>query len=182
MNNTGRVTSALDGTKTAENLRQAFTKEAEAFTKSSIFAKQANDDGDISAWKTLLEHADNDKRHSELWLSYLDEIGDTLENLEEIAHVKKDMSQNIYPVMADIADEEGFEEIAEKMRLVSDVKKAHGDMLSKESAYLLSPDAVYSQDPNTPWICLYCGYNVTGNTPPDRCPLCSYPRSFSQIN
>lgn len=181
MNTTkNRVASALDGTKTAENLKNAFIKEAEVFARNSIFADVANKSGDISAWKTLLEHADNDKHHAELWLSYLDEIGDTFENLTELADIKSVLDSDIYPLMADIADDEGFEEIAEKMRLVSAVKKAQGGMLKKERDALDDAELLYSESPETKWLCRSCGYTVSGNMPPERCPLCTYPKTFSK--
>lgn len=179
MNNLNKtVPSALDGTKTADNLREAFAKEAEAFARSSIYTLAAGDEGNISAQKAFSEQADNDKRHAELWLGYLDEIGDTFENLTELAALKEALGDNLYPVMAEIADEEGFDEIAEKMRLVAAVKNAQNRILYDESEKIASPAAVYSDDPETVWHCCSCGYNISGNAPPERCPLCSYPDSY----
>lgn len=178
MNNNIHVSSALYGTRTLENLKQAFEKEAESFTKESIYASLANRDGDISASRALSELSDNDKHHAELWLGYLDELGDTLENLAELSDLKEALNGNIYPLMAEIADEEGFDEIAEKMRLVSAVKNTHKQALDAERDRLASPDALYSDNPETLWHCSCCGYNIKGNTPPERCPLCSYPRDF----
>lgn len=178
MNNTNMtVSSALDGTKTAENLKTAFSKEAEAFAKGSIFTSAAGDEGNMSAQRTLAEHADNDRRHAELWLGYLDEIGDTFENLSELAALKEALAGNLYPAMAEIADEEGFDEIAEKMRLVAAVKNAQREALDSEAERIATPASAYSADPETVWHCHSCGYDVRGNTPPERCPLCSYPAS-----
>ncbi len=179
MNNTNSTAaSALDGTRTAENLRQAFTQEAEAFLKSILYAELADDDGDFSAMRALSEISDNDKRHAELWLGYLDELGDTFENLSELSVLKDTLSGNFYPLMAEIADEEGFDEIAEKMRLVAAVKDSQSRMLKEEGDRIASADALYSENPETRWHCRLCGYDVTGNTPPERCPLCSYPQSY----
>lgn len=179
MNNTNNtVNSALDGTKTAENLRQAFGKEAEAFAKGNIFASIAGDEGNASAQRLLSELSDNDKRHAELWLGYLDELGDTFENLSELSALKDALSGNLYPLMAEIADEEGFDEIAEKMRLVGAVKDSQSRMLQDEGDRMADAQALYSDNPETVWHCHSCGYNVMGNTPPERCPLCSYPRQF----
>lgn len=177
-NRVNRVASALDGTKTSENLRDAFINEAQAFAKSSIFASLADAEANDSAKRLLVEHSDNDKRHAELWLSYLDELGDTFENLTELAAIKDAMSENLYPAMAEIADEEGFDEIAEKMRLVAAVKNSQSRMLKDEGEKIADADAVYSDDPETLWHCHSCGYNIRGNMPPERCPLCSYPGSF----
>lgn len=178
MNNNTTVSSALYGTKTAENLKNAFSKEAEAFARGSIFTSVALDEGNMSAQRTLIEQADNDKRHAELWLGYLDEIGDTFENLSELASLKAALSGNLYPAMAEIADEEGFDEIAEKMRLVAAVKNSQKQTLDSEAERIASPASAYSDNPETVWHCHCCGYDVKGNTPPDRCPLCSYPTSF----
>lgn len=183
MNNTAnRVASALDGTKTSKNLREAFAKEAEAFAKNSIFSRIAEEEGNDSAKRVLLEHSDNDKRHAELWLGYLDELGDTIENLMELSAVKDALSQNIYPAMAEIAEDEGFDEIAEKMRLAAAVKKSQSKMLLDESDKIASADAMYSENPETVWHCHSCGYNIKGNMPPERCPLCSYPQSYFSKN
>ena len=178
MNNiSDSVSSALAGTKTLENLKRAFEKEAEHFARESIYSALASQEGNSSAWKALGEMADNDRRHAELWLGYLDELGDTYENLESLAAMKSVMTKEIYPVMADIAYDEGFEEIAEKMRLASAVKSTHKDILGKESERITAPESLYSDNPETLWHCTSCGYNIKGNRPPERCPLCSYPAS-----
>ena len=179
MNNTKRyVPSALDGTKTAENLRAAFEKEAINFAKGSIFSSSAQKDGNMGAKKVLDEQADNDRRLAELWLSYLDEIDDTLENLSGLSAAKSMLSSEYYPVIAEIADEEGFEEIGEKLRLAGFAKSNHSKALDGEQEKLLRPETVYSQSADTPWLCTACGYIVKGNTPPERCPLCSYPSEY----
>ena len=176
-NRANRVSSALDGTKTAENLRGAFKKEAEAFAKNRIYARLAEDEDNDSAKRLLLEHSDNDRRHAELWLGYLDELGDTFENLLELSYEKDSMNNSLYPAMAEIAEEEGFDEIAEKMRLVAAVKNAQCTALRDESEKIANADMPYSDNPETIWHCRSCGYDIRGNTPPERCPLCSYPKS-----
>lgn len=177
-NTTRRVQSALDGTKTAENLRQAFEKEAINFAKGSIFSSAAQNDGNMSAKRVFDEQADNDKRLAELWLSYLDEIDDTLENLGELASLKAVLSGDYYPIFAEIADEEGFEEIGEKLRLAAFAKSNHTKALEDEQEKLTAPASAYAESPDTPWLCSSCGYIVRGNTPPERCPLCSYPNVY----
>lgn len=183
MNNTpSTVSSSLYGTKTAENLRNAFTKEAEALAKSLILAEIADDEGENSAKRVLKEHADNDMRHAELWLGYLDELSDAVEDLSELASMKNVLGSDLYPLMAEIADDEGFEEIAEKMRLVAAVKAAQSNTLKSESDRIANADTMYSDNPETEWHCHSCGYNITGNMPPERCPLCSYPASYFARN
>ena len=170
--------SALDGTKTAENLRTAFEKEAINFAKGNIFSSSAQGDGNMGAKRVLDEQSDNDRRLAELWLSYLNGIGDTLENLTELSDSKNLLSGDLYPLFAEIADEEGFEEIGEKMRLAAMAKSTHSEILEGERQKLMHPGSLYSDSADTPWKCTACGYVVRGNTPPERCPLCSYPSSY----
>ena len=47
MNKNRNVSNALDGTKTAENLRQAFEKEAINFARGSIYSSAAATGGDV---------------------------------------------------------------------------------------------------------------------------------------
>ncbi len=174
------ASSALNGTKTQENLRHAFEREAGTFARNSIYADQANRDGNVSAGRTFTEHAENDRRLAELWLGYLDELGDTLENLAEMSSQKGYLAEEFYEEIADIADEEGFYEIAEKMRLSGGVMGTHREMLGEQTR-LLGTGRPYSEDPETTWICSSCGYTVKGNTPPESCPLCNYPVEFFRM-
>lgn len=179
MNNTNySASSALDGTKTLENLKQAFQKEAEAFAKNKIYAELADKSGEYSVYKALSDMSENDRRHAELWLGYLDELGDTYENLSSLSELAEVLKDNIYKPMADIADDEGFSEIAEKMRLVSNVKNTHTVLLDEQLSYLSDKDGRYVDNPETEWHCRSCGYIVKGNMPPERCPLCSYPENY----
>lgn len=179
MNNTNySASSALDGTKTLENLKQAFQKEAEAFAKNKIYAELADKSGEYSVYKALSDMSENDRRHAELWLGYLDELGDTYENLSALSELAEVLKDNIYKPMADIADDEGFSEIAEKMRLVSNVKNTHTVLLDEQLSYLSDKDGRYVDNPETEWHCRSCGYIVKGNMPPERCPLCSYPENY----
>lgn len=175
MNNTQNL-SSLYGTRTEQNLRHAFDREAGTFARNSIYASMAQRDGDVSAGRTLSEHAENDKRLAELWLGYLDKLGDTLENLAEMVSEKDSLAEEFYEEIAEIADEEGFSEIAEKMRLSGAVMGRHRQMLNDEKEFLSSPRT--SEKPDTLWLCTACGYQVAGNTPPEYCPLCGYPHQF----
>ena len=169
------VSSALTGTKTLDNLKHVFEKEAQLFTKASIYSSIA---GNTPAARAMKEQSTNTEHHAELWLGYLNELGDTAENLKELSSLNAVMADEIYPTAADIADDEGLREIAEKMRLMANVKKVHGKELEDEWEKVKKPDSIYATDPETIWHCTACGYNTKGNMPPERCPLCSYPAAF----
>ena len=126
----------------------------------------------------MTEQADNDRRLAELWLSYLDDIDDTIENLNELSIIKDALSGDFYPIAAEMADDEGFDEIAEKLRLAGSAKQSHSSVLKSEQNKIMHPESDHSDNPETPWVCTACGYIVKGNMPPERCPLCAYPSSY----
>lgn len=176
MNNMNRAESRLYGTKTQENLRQAFEHESQNHTRAIIYADIARDEGKTDAYRTMKNGADNDRRLAELWLSYLDELGTTDENLDNLSHRKDALNSDIYPAMAKDADDEGFYELGEKLRLASDAKKSQSNELTgHKSDYVI--DGEYTFAPDTQHRCKMCGYVVSGDKP-DRCPLCSYPDTF----
>lgn len=169
--------SALSGSKTSRNLERAFEREAKNYARNSIFALRADGEDGMSARRTFFEQADNDMRHAELWLGYLDEIGDTLENLDFMFSQKSNPDPDFYEQTASEADDEGFSEIAEKMRLMAQVKNKQAIILDEE-AKKLERGVEFEQDPETEWHCQSCGYSVRGNLPPERCPLCAYPQGY----
>ncbi len=177
MNNTqNSVDSRLYGTKTSENLKRAFEHESQNHTRAIIYADIARDEGKTDAYQAIKDGADNDMRLAELWLSYLDELGTTDENLDDLSHRKNVLNTDVYPSMAKDADDEGFYELGEKLRLASYAKKSQSDELAghKDDCDI---DGEYSFSPDTQHKCKTCGYVVTGDKP-DRCPLCSYPDTF----
>lgn len=171
-------TSALYGTKTEQNIKLAFEKEAANFARGTIFSDVASSEGNANAERVLEEQAQNDMRLAEMWLSYVDEIGDTAENLDALSKIKDAMGDDVYTHFADVATEEGFDEIGEKMRLASEVKRRQANVLRDEKERVNDPDSMFSQDPETMWLCTSCGFVSRGNTPPERCPLCAYPRQY----
>ena len=176
MNSQSENLSILHGTDTEQNLKYAFEKEAQNHTKNMLFSHLAELDGDFSASQAMKEQADNDLHHAELWLSYLDGIGSTKENLSHMSNMKKAQNEADYPKMAKTAQDEGLYEIAEKMFLAANVKLQQANMLEDELSRLDTlPE---SDDANTMWRCRCCGYTMQGNSPSEHCPLCSYPACY----
>lgn len=166
--------NAFHGTKTGENLRLATDAEARAYAKYMIYAENARKNGDISTAKKLSELAENEKSHAELWLYYLDEVGTTDENIELMLANEKFGAEEFYPKAAELADDEGFTEVADKFRKTAKVEVRHSKKLSELADAMrdgLSPA-------DTEWACTNCGYTTMGNLPPEHCPLCSYPKQY----
>ena len=69
------------GTKTEQNLRQAFAGESQARNKYTYFASVAKKAGYEQIAALFLKTADNEKEHAKLWFKALGELGTTEENL-----------------------------------------------------------------------------------------------------
>lgn len=173
MNNTTK--NGLNGTKTEQNLIDAAAKEALSHVKYMIYSDIAKEEGNLRAARHFDEHAGHEKEHAELWLSYLDELSDTDENLDCAKRAENYEANDYYPSLSKTAAEEGFTEIADKFRMASTVEKHHL-MTLEELSECLAID--HHDDPETVWCCTNCGYHTKGNMPPERCPLCNYPKHY----
>ena len=71
----------LKGSKTEQNLREAFAGESQARNKYTYFASVAKKEGYQQISAIFEETANNEKEHAKLWFKALGELGDTSANL-----------------------------------------------------------------------------------------------------
>ena len=173
----------LKGTKTEKNLLDAFAGESMARNKYSYFASKAKKDGYEQIAALFEETAQNEKEHAKMWFKYLEggAIKDTMANLKAAAEGENYEWTDMYDRMAKEADEEGFTEIAAKMRGVAAIEKHH------EERYLallknIEDGVVLSREGDTIWKCRNCGHIVVGKQAPEICPVCAHPKSYFEIN
>ncbi|MDD6393046.1 MAG: rubrerythrin family protein [Prevotella sp.] len=173
----------LKGTKTEKNLLDAFAGESMARNKYSYFASKAKKDGYVQIAALFEETAANEKEHAKLWFKYLEggAIKDTMSNLKAAAEGENYEWTDMYDRMAKEADEEGFTEIAAKMRGVAEIERHH------EERYLrllknIEEGIVFSREGDTVWKCRNCGHIVVGKKAPELCPVCAHAQSYFEIN
>lgn len=176
------INSGLHGTKTEQNLRTAAQNEAMSFTKYTLYSGLASDEANEDISRMFSEFASNEKEHAELWLGYLDELGSTEDNLQNAIASEEFDATEFYPNAARVAEEEGFDELAEKFRMAGSIERRH-EIYNKRASDELVTGRMYMGDADTEWVCLNCGYTTRGNTPPNHCPFCSYPKGyFKKVN
>ena len=173
----------LKGTKTEKNLLDAFAGESMARNKYSYFASKAKKDGYVQIAALFEETAANEKEHAKLWFKYLEggAIKDTKSNIKAAAEGENYEWTDMYDRMAKEADEEGFTEIAAKMRGVAEIERHH------EERYLrllknIEEGIVFSREGDTVWKCRNCGHIVVGKKAPELCPVCAHAQSYFEIN
>ena len=172
----------LKGTKTEKNLMEAFAGESQAHTKYLYYASKAKKDGYVQISNLFTETALNEKEHAKLWFKYLHggEVPATTQNLEDAANGENFEWTDMYERMAKEAEEEGFEEIAEKMRMVGAIEKHHEERY-RQLLKNINDEIIFSREGDVIWQCSNCGHIVIGKKAPQICPVCNHPQSYFQI-
>ena len=125
---------ALNGTKTHQNLKDAFAGESQANRRYLYFAKQADIEGYPEVASNFRETAEGETGHAHGHLDYIKEVGDPATNLpigDSQANLKAAFAgetheyTDMYPGMAKTAREEGFAEIADWFETLAKAEKSH---------------------------------------------------------
>ena len=172
---------SLKGTKTEQNLRDAFAGESQARNKYTYFASVAKKNGYEQISALFLKTAENEKEHAKLWFKALGELGDTAENLLHAAEGENFEWTDMYPKMADEADAEGFPELAQQFRDVAAIEKHHEERYRKLLKNVEAQE-VFKKAGVQIWECRNCGHLVIGTAAPDVCPVCFHAQSYFEIN
>ena len=169
------------GTQTEKNLMAAFSGESEARNKYTYFASKAKKDGFEQIAALFLKTADNEKEHAKLWFKELEGIGSTAENLAAAAAGENYEWTDMYEGFAKTAEEEGFNELAEKFRLVAAIERHHEE---RYRALLKNVETaqVFAKSEVKVWECRTCGHIVVGTNAPDLCPTCAHPQSYFEVH
>ena len=172
----------IKGTKTEQNLMEAFAGESQARNKYTYYASKARKDGYEQIAALFEETAANEKEHAKIWFKLLHDgaIPSTLENLKDAAEGENYEWTDMYDRMAKEAREEGFEAIARLFEGVGAIEKEHEARYRKLLSNI-EGGLVFSRDGDCIWQCANCGHIVIGKEAPKVCPVCAHPQSFFQI-
>lgn len=169
-----------DSTKTGQNLRAAFSLEAEARDRYTFFASRAKKDGFEQIAALFLKTAENEKEHAKLWFRELGGIGSTAENLLHAAEGEHREWAELYEGYAKTAEEEGFAELAAKFRMVGQVERSHEERY-RALLHNIQAEEVFQKSGVRVWECRNCGHILTGERAPERCPVCAHPQAFFEL-
>ena len=184
---------SLRGTQTEKNLLAAFAGESQARNRYTYFASKARKEGYRQIAAIFEETANQEKEHAEREFKFLEGgdveiqasypagvIGTTLENLKAAAAGEHYENTEMYPGFAEIAEKEGFTEIAAVFRKIAVAEKRH------EQRYLalarnIETGTVFKREKPVRWVCRNCGYVHEGTEPPEVCPACAHPKEYYEI-
>lgn len=168
----------LKGTKTEQNLWNAFAGESQARNKYTYFASAARNEGYNQIAAIFEETAGNEREHAKMWFKLLDGISeDTKTNLLAAAAGEHYEWTDMYPTMADEAEAEGFKDIARMFRQVAEIEKAHEERYNT-LAKNVEEGKVFKKEEKIAWHCANCGFIFEGAKAPERCPVCQHPKAY----
>jgi rubrerythrin len=130
----------LKGSKTLQNLKDAFAGESQANRRYLYFAKQADVEGYPEVAMNFRETAEGETGHAHGHLDYIREvgdpatglpIGDSQNNLKAAIAGETHEYTDMYPGMAKTAREEGFKQIADWFETLAKAEKSHAGRFQK---------------------------------------------------
>ena len=107
-------------------------------------------------------------------------IASTMENLKAAAMGENEEWTELYPVFAEEAKKEGFNEIATAFKMIATVEKEH------EAKYLqflknIEEGKVFTREEKVMWTCRKCGYHHYSKNALKNCPACQHPQAYFEI-
>lgn len=181
---------SVKGTRTEKNLLQAFAGESQARTRYTYFASVAKKEGYEQISAIFLETAEQEKEHAKKFFKYLEGgmveitasfpagiIGDTIQNLAAAAEGENEEWADLYPKFAEIADEEGFRDIANTFRQIAKVEAGHEERY-RTLLQRVTEGRVFERDEEIEWQCRNCGFIYKGKKAPNLCPACTHPQAY----
>ena len=181
---------SIKGTQTEQNLLKSFAGESQARNRYSMFAAIAKKEGFGQIAAIFLETTDQEYMHAKKFFRYLEggmvEItamypagteGTTAENLKASADGENEEWADLYPHFAEIADAEGFSNIAATWRKIAAAEKGHEDRYRKLYDRVVNGE-VFKREEETDWQCRVCGHIHHGKEAPKACPTCAHAQAY----
>jgi rubrerythrin len=177
----------IKGTKTERNLVAAYLTESSAYTRYMFYAAQADKEEYFPIGEVFRATAENELHHSKGFFKLLlggkvtvevpvdaGIIGDTETNLRIAIDEEILEGIQLYTKSAQVADEEGFSDIAKHFRAIAAVEATHRNRFDHYLKHLQN-HTLWKREKIVKWKCLVCGFIYEGNEPPQACPACGHP-------
>ena len=132
--------ASINGTKSHENLKNAFAGESQANRRYLYFARQADIEGYPDMGGLFRDTSEAETGHAFGHLDFLKEVGDpctgvpigtTEKNLKSAVEGETYEYTEMYPGFAKTARDEGLEELAEWFETLAKAGKSHAGRFNK---------------------------------------------------
>ena len=131
---------SLKGSKTEDNLKEAFAGESQANRRYLYFAAKADVEGYNDVAAVFRSTAEGETGHAHGHLEYLEQVGDpatglpigaTSDNLASAIAGETHEYTDMYPGMAKAARDENFDEIADWFETLAKAERSHANRFQK---------------------------------------------------
>jgi rubrerythrin len=181
------------GSQTEKNLLAAFAGESQARTRYTFFANIAKKEGYEQISGIFQETSDNEKEHAQLFFNHLKGgaveimaaypagiMGSTAQNLLAAAEGEKLEWGTLYPGFAEVAEKEGFRDVAKTFHMVAKVESYH-ERRYRKLLSSVEAGSVFKKGSPIKWKCRNCGYVFEGSEAPEKCPVCDHAKSYFEV-
>ncbi len=155
----------LKGTKTEQDLQDAFAGESQANRKYLAFAKQAEAEGHTQVAKLFRAAAEAETVHAHAHLRVLGGVADTAANLKEAVAGETFEFNEMYPQMIREATNAGFDAALKSFSYANTVEKVHASLYQK------ALDSLGDNAEVDYYVCQVCGNTIEG-APDGPCEVC----------
>ena len=130
----------LKGSKTEQNLKDAFAGESQANRRYLYFANKADIEGQNDVAALFRSTAEGETGHAHGHLEFLEAVGDpatglpigiSRQNLKAAVAGETHEYTDMYPGMAKTARDEGFDEIADWFETLAKAERSHANRYQK---------------------------------------------------
>lgn len=185
--------ASIKGTRTEVNLLTTFAGESQARNRYTYFSSVAKKEGFVQIADIFEETANQEKEHAKRMFKFLEGgtveikasypagvIATTAENLLEAAGGEYEEWHDLYPAAAQVARDEGFDEIARMYDAVC-VAEAFHEKRYRAFLELVNNGTVFKREQKVKWRCRNCGWIGEGLEAPALCPACKHERAHFEL-
>lgn len=182
--------------ETFRNLCIAFVGECQARNRYTFYASIASKEGYEVIRTIFQETADQEKEHAKRIFEAIQKLkkddslkietevplvlGTTIENLRSAIAGENYEYTQMYPSFADKAEEEGLQDIADRLRAIKKAEEHHEERY-KKLLKEIENETIFKKDKIVKWTCMECGYVHEGKEPPKKCPSCDHAKAFYKL-
>ena len=183
----------LQQSETKINLMRAFAGESMARNRYNMAATKAFSEGYHAIGRIFDFTAKQEQAHATVFYNFLKDLNDvnfdicasypinvydsTLKHIEAAAKNEYEEYESAYKSFAEIAKQEGFNQIAGAFGMISEIEKIHGDRFT-ELKKMMENNTLFKGNEQSVWVCTNCGHIHTGINTPAACPVCSHPQGY----
>lgn len=179
--------------ETHKNLMRAFAGESQARNRYTFGADAAKKQNLYVIEAVFKFTAEQEREHAEVFFDRLKELagneivvdgGYPVEEYSDIKSVLQNAKENeykeydeVYKSFGDIAEQEGFMQIANTFRQIGEIEKVHSERFNC-FLKMLENGTLFVSNVETGWMCLNCGHISYGKAAPKICPVCRHDQGY----